>query len=73
MTMASRSMANGASGTSPSGAFCGSSWPHFGIHPNIANRRMKDEQVGGILAAAEAESIGIKEGHWSEAATPAAG
>jgi citrate lyase subunit beta/citryl-CoA lyase len=30
----------------------------FGVHPNIENRKMKVEQVGGVMKAAEAESIG---------------
>lgn len=31
---------------------------HFGVHPNTSNRKMKVEQVGGIVAAAEAGLIG---------------
>jgi citrate lyase subunit beta/citryl-CoA lyase len=31
---------------------------HFGVYPNAAGRMMKVEQVGGIVKAAEAETIG---------------
>jgi citrate lyase subunit beta/citryl-CoA lyase len=30
----------------------------FGIHPSADNRKMKVEQVGGLMKAAEREEIG---------------
>src|SRR3546814_8225914 len=31
---------------------------HFGVHPNLSQRRMKLEQVGGLVGDAEAEKVG---------------